>query len=147
MSTPVAASAGDVFVFFSKPANAGLLMPAAMQFRIVGPAPELSENVTIDCQFRAGPMRVRWRTRIAAWDPPRSYAGVQETGPYRAWRHEHVFITHNGGTIVEDRVYYAPPLGPLAGVVNHLLVARSLRSLFRYRADVIKLRFGSQTSA
>jgi hypothetical protein len=48
---------------------------------------------------------------------------------------------------VEDRVYYAPPLGPLAGVVNHLLVARSLRSLFRYRADVIKLRFGSQTSA
>ena len=145
-STPVAASADDVFSFFSKPANAGLMMPATMQFRLVGAVPALSESVTIDCQFRVGPMQVRWRTRVVAWDPPRSFAGVQELGPYRAWRHEHVFMSHNGGTTVKEHVYYAPPLGALAGVLNRLFIARSLRSLFRYRADVIRLRFGSASS-
>jgi len=43
---------------------------------------------------------------------------------------------------MEDRVFYAPPLGMLSGMINALLVAPRLREMFRYRAQVIKLRFG-----
>jgi hypothetical protein len=142
-STPVAAPVDDVFPFFSKPANLGLMTPASMQFRIVGPAPAMSENAVVDYRIRVGPLPIRWRTRIVAWDPPRSFVDVQDSGPYRVWRHEHVFVSENGMTTMEDRVYYAPPWGALAGVVHRTFVAPSLRKIFRYRADVIRLRFGN----
>ena len=43
---------------------------------------------------------------------------------------------------MEDRVYYAPPLGALAGRINAFIVAPRLREIFRYRAEVIRQRFG-----
>jgi len=142
-STRVAAPADDLFPFFSKPTNLGLMTPTSMQFRIVGPAPAMSENATVEYRLRVGLLPIRWRTRIVAWDPPRSFADVQDAGPYRVWRHEHVFVAQDGVTTMEDRVYYAPPLGAFAGVLNRVFVAPSLRTLFCYRADVIRLRFGN----
>jgi hypothetical protein len=146
-STTVVAPVDDVLPFFSKPANLGLMTPATMRFRIVGPVPALSPNATIDCRIRVGPLPFRWRTRVVTWDPPRSFVDVQDLGPYRVWRHEHVFVSQDGVTTIEDRVYYAPPLGALAGVLNRWLIAGSLRELFRYRADVIGLRFGILSAA
>ena len=42
---------------------------------------------------------------------------------------------------MEDRVYYAPPVGFLSGLTNQMFVAPRLRAIFRYRADIIRLRF------
>jgi uncharacterized protein len=142
MSTDVRAPADQVFAFFSKAGNLGLMTPAAMRFQTVGHVPQLSDGATIDYRIRVGPIALHWRTRIARWDPPRSFADVQESGPYRVWRHEHVFTSHGGTTTMEDRVYYAPPLGVLAGMINAFVVAPRLREIFRYRAEVIRLRFG-----
>jgi hypothetical protein len=36
-----------------------------------------------------------------------------------------------------------PPLRPLAAVANTLFVVPALRNIFKYRADIIRLRFGS----
>jgi len=141
ISTSVSAPVDEVFAFFAKPANLGLMMPAAMQFHIVGPAPVLSENASVECRARLGPLAIRWRSRIVAWDPPRSFAAAQDPSPYRVWHHEHVLVSQRGVTTLEDRVYYALPLGVLAGVLNQVFVARSLRALFRFRADVLGLRF------
>lgn len=141
-STVVAAPIDDVFSFFSKAGNLGLITPASMQFRIVGRIPPLSEGATIEYRIRLGPIPIRWRTRIVGWDPPHSFADVQESGPYRVWRHEHHFLARGQKTAMEDRVYYAPPAGVLGGVVNTLFIAPTLREIFRYRADVIRLRFG-----
>lgn len=142
-STPMAAPVDDVFRFFAKAANLGLMTPASMQFRIIGPAPAMSENTTIQYRVHIGPLPIRWRTRIVSWDPPRSFVDVQDAGPYRVWRHEHVFVAQDGVTTMEDRVYYAPPWSGLAGVVHKTFVAPSLRQIFQYRADVIRLRFGN----
>ena len=142
MSTEVAAPADQVFAFFSKAGNLGLMTPAAMRFQTVGHVPQLSDGAIIDYRIRVGPFALHWRTRIARWDPPRSFVDVQESGPYRVWRHEHVFTPHGPTTTMEDRVYYAPPLGALAGMINAFIVAPRLREIFRYRAEVIRLRFG-----
>jgi uncharacterized protein (TIGR01777 family) len=142
-STEIAAPAEQVFGFFSKAGNLGLMTPASMQFRIVGEVPQLSEGASIAYRIRVGPFPLRWRSRIVGWDPPRSFADVQEAGPYRVWRHEHVFIARGDTTTMEDRVYYAPPLGVLSGIINTMLVAPQLREIFRYRAEVIRLRFGA----
>jgi hypothetical protein len=141
-STEIAAPADRVFAFFAKAGNLTLMTPATLQFRIVGQMPQLCDGASIDSRIRVGPFALRWRTRVVGWDPPRSFTNIQEAGPCRIWRHEHVFIAHGDTTTMEDRVFYAPPLGMLSGMINTLLVAPRLRQIFRYRAQVIKLRFG-----
>jgi ligand-binding SRPBCC domain-containing protein len=44
---------------------------------------------------------------------------------------------------MEDRVYYAPPLGVLGRLAHALLIKRMLLGIFQYRQDVIRLRFGA----
>jgi hypothetical protein len=43
---------------------------------------------------------------------------------------------------MEDRVLYTPPLGILGRIANHLFIKRALRSIFTFRSDAIRLRFG-----
>jgi hypothetical protein len=43
--------------------------------------------------------------------------------------------------MMEDRVYYSPPLGPLGAIANLLFVAPALRRIFAYRTQTMRLRF------
>ncbi len=140
--TVVNAPLEETFAFFSKAANLGLLTPAAMRFSIEGRVPPMTRGATIDYRIRVGPVSVRWRTRITVWEPGRGFVDLQEAGPYRFWWHEHRFHADGGRTVMEDRVYYAPPLGILGRLANRLLIVPTLRKIFQYRGDVIRLRFG-----
>ena len=141
--TMVDAPIEETFAFFSEAANLGLITPAAMHFTIQGTVPPMTQGATIDYHLRVGPLPVRWRTRIARWEPGRSFVDYQEAGPYRLWWHEHVFLADNDRTIMEDRVYYTPPFGMLGRLANRLFIGTMLRQIFRYRGDVIRLRFGA----
>jgi len=147
MTTVINAPIGETFAFFSKAGNLGLLTPAAMKFRIVGRVPPMAEGAVITYRIRIGMLPIRWRTRIVSWDPGRSFADVQDAGPYRVWRHEHVFSSRDGRTVMEDRVYYTPRVGAMAWLTNRLLVAPGLRDVFKYRAAVIRLRFGANETS
>jgi uncharacterized protein (TIGR01777 family) len=141
--TLIAAPLEETFAFFSKAANLGLITPAAMQFRIEGQAPAMTEGAAIDYRLRVGPVPIRWRTRITTWEPGRRFVDLQESGPYRVWRHEHTFRAEGNRTVMEDRVQYAPPFGPLGRLAHALFIGPALKQIFRYRGDVIRLRFGT----
>jgi len=67
---------------------------------------------------------------IPVWDPPRRFVDEQRVGPYRWWRHEHLFYAAGDGTLVLDRVQY----GVVGGaVINALFVAPELRKIFAFR--------------
>ena len=138
MDAPLA----ETFAFFSKAANLGLITPAAMKFSIQGQVPPMATGAMIDYRVRVGPLPVRWRTRITSWEPGRRFADLQEKGPYRLWWHEHTFHADGQRTVMEDRVYYTPPLGLLGRLANRLFIRATLRKIFQYRGDVIRLRFG-----
>ena len=44
--------------------------------------------------------------------------------------------------VMEDRVYYTPPLGLFGRLANRVFIRPTLRKIFQYRGDVIRLRFG-----
>ncbi len=113
-----------------------------MKFSIQGKVPPMAQGAQIDYRVRVGPLPVRWRTRITAWEPGRRFVDLQEVGPYRFWWHEHSFHVEGTRTVMEDRVYYAPPLGILGRVAHRLFIGPTLRKIFQYRGDVIRLRFG-----
>ena len=135
-----------VFSFFSKPANLGLLTPPHMKFTIERTDATMESGATIDYRLRVFGIGIGWRTRIECWELGKCFVDSQVRGPYRAWWHEHHFFDDGGRTVMEDRVYYAVPLGILGRLVNRLIVAGQLRSIFTYRAAAIRFRFGAPSS-
>ncbi len=141
-TTVVDAPIEETFAFFSKAANLGVITPAAMKFCIQGQVPPMAQGAVIDYRVRVGPVPVRWRTRITRWEPGRSFVDLQEAGPYRLWWHEHTFQADGERTVMEDRVYYAPPFGIVGRLANRVFIGPTLKKIFQYRGDVIRLRFG-----
>ena len=139
----VDAPVAETFAFFSRAENLGLITPAAMQFTLTRAAQPITEGARMEYRMRVGPATIRWRSRIAVWEPGRRFVDVQEVGPYRVWWHEHAFRADGVRTVMEDRVLYAPPLGALGRIANRVFVAPALTRIFRYRGDVIRLRFGA----
>jgi hypothetical protein len=142
MTTTVKAPLDEMFAFFSKAENLGLLTPASMKFSVEGLPPAIGENTAIDYRLRVGPIPITWRSRVVNWMPGSRFADFQEAGPYRAWWHEHSFRAAGASTVMQDRVCYAPPLGALGRLAGTFFIEPTLRRIFRYRADVIRLRFG-----
>ena len=85
----------------------------------------------------------RWRTVIEHWAPEHCFVDAQTRGPYHGWWHEHYFRRDGSGTVMEDRVYYTPPLGLLGRVAQALFVAPQLRQVFGYRTQAIRQRFAA----
>src|SRR5215831_655622 len=140
--TRVEAPIEEVFRFLSKPQNLGVMTPRAMRFRILNEMRhEFRPGLRIEYALHLGPVPLQWRTRIEEWRPPGLFADSQESGPYHCWWHEHHFQPEGHYTLMEDRVYYAPPLGFVGTVANLLFVAPALRRIFWYRRQALRLRF------
>ncbi len=128
----------EVFAFFSDPANLGRITPPGMRFRMVTSEPVVMRaGTTIDYRIRVFALPMRWRSLIERWDPPREFVDVQLSGPYKSWVHTHRFAEQDGGTVVEDRVEYELPYGPL-GVLVQRSVARQLEQVFAFRRAAIE---------
>lgn len=132
----------EVMPFFEKAANLGAMTPSHMGFEILGDAPAaIHVGTTIDYRIRLGPATLRWRTRIDQIDD-RGFVDCQLRGPYRAWYHQHTFEPAGRGTVMVDRVWYAPPLGVLGLLAQWLFIGRQLRQIFGHRHQCARFRFG-----
>ena len=137
----------ELFTFFSDAYNLEKITPGLLSFKVVTPAPiHMQPGTLIDYKLRVRGIPIRWRTLIATWDPPGRFTDEQLKGPYKRWHHTHTFTEEDGGTRCKDVVEYAPPGGPLAPLINSLLVQRDVESIFAHRATVLAEMFGGEQS-
>ena len=132
----------QVVEFFAAAENLASITPPEMGFTILTPTPiDMGVGTLIDYRVRVSGIPLRWQTRIEVWEPGERFVDSQLRGPYACWWHEHRFEPDANSTVMFDTVHYAPPLGPLGVVAQHLLIARQLRHIFAYRGRVIAHRF------
>ena len=92
---------------------------------------------------------VRWVAKIVEHRAPAgdadattaAFVDEQESGPFAAWRHEHLFEAVGlDATRLTDRVTYRVRFGPLGALADRLFVRRQVVEMFRHRhAELARL--------
>ena len=123
--------------FFSDPRNLKKITPPSLRFRVKTELPpRIYAGLMI--QYTVSPilgLPLDWLSEIVQVDEPYYFADEQRIGPYRLWHHEHRFRELSDRHVeVHDLVYYAPPLGPLGGIINALVIRRQVGKIFDFRA-------------
>jgi ligand-binding SRPBCC domain-containing protein len=129
------------FEFYGDALNLEAITPPWLGFRVVTPGPiEMRPGALIDYRLRLHGVPVRWRTRIAVWEPPLRFVDVQVRGPYAMWEHEHSFApVGSDAVVIRDRVRYALPFGAVGRLAHRLFVARDLERIFDFRMRAVAL--------
>jgi len=123
-----------VFAVFSDAGNLEALTPPTLKFKVTTPLPiEMVEGALIDYRLHLYGVPFNWRTRIDIYEPQQRFVDRQLRGPYKLWRHEHLFYPVSDGVLMVDRVHYEIPYW-IAGRLAHAAFVRStLDKIFDYR--------------
>jgi ligand-binding SRPBCC domain-containing protein len=139
----------QAFAFFAGARNLEAITPPWLGFRVITPgAIEMRAGTLIDYRLRLHGVPVRWRTRIAVWEPPLRFVDIQLRGPYASWEHTHEFASDgDGAVVISDRVRYGLPLGPVGALAHRLFVRHDIEQIFDHRRDAVQARLGSAPAA
>ena len=131
-----------VFSFFEDPLNLETITPPWLRFRVLSSTDvrvRLGTEIEYELRWQLFPMR--WRSRIAEYEPGVMFADEMLVGPYTRWYHRHHFREVAGGVEMVDTVEYELPFGPLGRVAHAGLIRRQLDSIFDYRREMVAQLF------
>ncbi len=132
--------------FISDPGNLKVITPPDLNFMITSQHPDQTIYPGMMITYRVSPLkgiRVTWVTEITHIEDKEYFIDEQRKGPYRIWHHEHRLKPLDKGTLMEDLITYAPPLGPLGAVANRLVIRRKLDMIFCFRENKLEEMFGN----
>lgn len=134
----------EVFSFFEKPENLEVITPTWMRFKIKTPPPLIMKaGAEFDYRIDLIKIPLKWKTKIAIYDPPYKFVDVQMKGPYRKWIHTHTFETMGDKTKITDNVDYDLPAGILGRIVHMIYIRKTLKAIFDFRESTINRLFNS----
>jgi ligand-binding SRPBCC domain-containing protein len=128
-----------VFAFFADARNLQQITPSFLNFRLLTPAADLRKGTRIDYRLRLRGVPFTWQSEITAWEPGVRFRDEQRRGPYKYWKHVHLFTAAAEGTVVEDGVDYDVPGGRY---VHDWFVAPELMRIFTFRQHKLQEIFG-----
>lgn len=79
------------------------------------------------------PLAMRWRARIERVEPPNRMVDVQESGPFRYWRHTHAVLPTGDESVLVDMVEFRLLPGAVGRWIDATVVSLGMRLLFLLR--------------
>lgn len=76
---------------------------------------------------------LRWLAEHGEYEPPVRFVDRQVHGPFRSWRHEHIFQPNCSGCRLIDRIHYQLPFGIFGRAAGGRFIASQIDRMFRYR--------------
>ena len=131
-----------VFDFFCQAANLQKLTPPDLDFKILSDIPiEMKKGALIDYRIKLYGIPVKWKTEITVWNPPFEFEDTQLKGPYKLWKHNHIFKDLGEKTEMMDIVKYNTKGWPLNSLLNKFFVQTEIEKIFNYREQKISSIF------
>jgi ligand-binding SRPBCC domain-containing protein len=138
----------EVFEFFSKAENLNEITPPMLRFKILSPLPiEMKKGTLIDYSIVMHGIPFKWKTKITDWNPGVSFTDEQLKGPYRVWRHQHVFAAEGEFTRMTDIVYYLSPGWIFEPLIEKFFIKKKVKEIFSFRELKLKQLFPENSMA
>lgn len=132
----------EVFPFFENPENLEIITPSELRFNIISPKPlVMKEGAEFRYTIKLGLLKFPWRTLITKYDPNKIFIDEQKFGPYKKWKHTHLFEDIDGKTKMTDIIEYDLFLYPLKNLINNLYVSKNIKKIFDFRKNYLREKF------
>lgn len=138
----------EVWEFFSRPENLDAITPDDMKFEILTDVKgvKMYPGILIDYKVSPFPLvRFNWQTEITEIDNQKMFIDEQRKGPYKLWRHQHIFEDRGDHVLMSDVLDYSIGMGFLGDIVNKLVVSRRIDQIFEYRFDMVEDLFNNRS--
>ena len=96
----------------------------------------LGETVTWSARHFGLPWRMT--SKITAYEAPARFVDEQISGPFRHWRHEHLFRADGTTTVMTDVIDFTAPAGPLGHLIAVSVLRPYLKNLISARNAELK---------
>jgi len=133
--------AADLFEWHTRPGALERLTPPWDPVRILRRTGPLEEGTRVVMSVPVGPIRLRWVSRHSDVIPGQQFKDEQIEGPFSQWVHTHLMLPSANGTsgsLLEDRISFDVPFGPLSRVIASLAVNHRLQRMFQFRHDTLR---------
>jgi ligand-binding SRPBCC domain-containing protein len=139
-SIRIAAPVEAVFAFHADPRNIERLSTPQAQAQLVPPyeVPLRQGSIVRLRVMLLGLVPQQVETEIVVCDPPREFTDQQRRGPFRSWRHRHLFRPVAGGTELTDDVTYELPTGLPFRLIGEAAMMAQMEALFQHRQQRTK---------
>lgn len=129
----------ELWAWHARPGALERLTPPWERVRVVARTGGLEDGTRIALVVPVGPLRLTWVSRHHHVTPGRYFVDEQIQGPFVRWVHTHVMLPDGpSASILEDRIEYAAPGGPVGRALAGWLVPGRLEAMFRYRHDTLR---------
>jgi len=97
--------------------------------------------------WRARHFGVTWKmtSKITELEAPHRFVDEQVRGPFKFFRHEHIFEQHEVGTRMVDHIAFSAPLGPLGSIAEAAVLRAYLPKLIVERNDFLRAELEGRT--
>jgi len=128
-----------VFAFHESAGALERLTPPWEKVELLEGGDSIRPGSRVVVRTKVGPLPLRWVAEHTEYDPPRSFADRQVSGPFASWSHRHLFLDDgSGGTVLRDEVDYEPPMGWLGRRFGGRFVEEKLEEMFEYRHEMTR---------
>lgn len=135
--TRIEASAADAYAWHLRPGAFERLVPPWIRVELADPFFPVQNGARAAMQVRMPPWRFRWELERTDCIAGQEFTDVQVRGPFRSWKHRHVFDNDGAACFVEDRVEYEWPAGKWGYTLLDTWTRAHLERCFLYRHRVL----------